>query len=242
VSILPTIWRENQADGVGGLVVNLQLDQRDDAVQDVLPSQGARLSHRHVSGSSPIEPGLTRQSVSSSCTPKFSLFGMYFDEDKLHRRQYCRIPLHRPDIRAGMATGSVLIMAAAAILTAAQNDSYLLGMLALVFAQISRLTNGLIGGRFLLGFGVSIGTSSAPTYALELAPPQWRARVVGYYNTCPHMFSILLPADVLQSSTPARSSPPASPTLLPNLTPSSPSASRSAYSLSLPYLSSSAPS
>lgn len=144
--------------------------------------------------------------------------------------------------RAGMATGSVLIMAAAAILTAAQNDSYLLGMLALVFAQISRLTNGLIGGRFLLGFGVSIGTSSAPTYALELAPPQWRARVVGYYNTCPHMFSILLPADVLQSSTPARSSPLASPTLLPNLTPSSPSASRSAYSLSLPYLSSSAPS
>jgi fucose permease len=56
--------------------------------------------------------------------------------------------------RAGMMTGSVLIMAGAAILTAAQNDSYLLG------------------GRFLLGFGVSIGTSSAPTYALELAPPR----------------------------------------------------------------------
>ncbi|KAI1500045.1 putative hexose transport-related protein [Biscogniauxia marginata] len=67
--------------------------------------------------------------------------------------------------RAGMGTGSVLIIAGSAILTAAQNDSYLLG------------------GRFLLGFGVSIGTSSAPTYALEVAPPQWRARVVGYYNT-----------------------------------------------------------
>ncbi len=53
-----------------------------------------------------------------------------------------------------MATGSVLIMAGAAILTAAQNDSFLLG------------------GRFLLGFGVAIGTSSAPTYALELAPPR----------------------------------------------------------------------
>lgn len=53
-----------------------------------------------------------------------------------------------------MATGSVLIMAGSAILTAAQDDSYLLG------------------GRFLLGFGVSIGTSSAPTYALEMAPPR----------------------------------------------------------------------
>ncbi|KAI0131821.1 hexose transport protein [Xylariales sp. AK1849] len=75
--------------------------------------------------------------------------------------------------RAGMATGSVLIMAGACILTAAQNDSYLLG------------------GRFLLGFGISIGTSSAPTYALELAPPQWRARVVGYYNTFFYAGSIL---------------------------------------------------
>ncbi|CAJ2504594.1 Uu.00g119880.m01.CDS01 [Anthostomella pinea] len=75
--------------------------------------------------------------------------------------------------RAGMATASVLIMAGAAILTAARNDSFLLG------------------GRFWLGFGVSIGTSSAPTYALEMAPPQWRARVVGYYNTFFYTGSIL---------------------------------------------------
>ncbi|ODN98264.1 sugar transporter [Cryptococcus wingfieldii CBS 7118] len=75
--------------------------------------------------------------------------------------------------RAGMATGAVIIMAAAAILTAAKNDSYLLG------------------GRFLLGFGISIGTSSAPTYALELAPPQWRARIVGFYNTFFYTGSIL---------------------------------------------------
>lgn len=75
--------------------------------------------------------------------------------------------------RAGMATGSVLIMIGAAVQTAAKDDSYLLG------------------GRFVLGFGVSIGTSAAPTYALELAPPQWRARVVGYYNTCEQSLSIL---------------------------------------------------
>lgn len=71
-----------------------------------------------------------------------------------------------------MATGSVLIMIGAAVQTAAKNDSYLLG------------------GRFVLGFGVSIGTSAAPTYALELAPPQWRARVVGYYNTCEQSLSV----------------------------------------------------
>ncbi|KAJ9144181.1 Hexose transport-related protein [Pleurostoma richardsiae] len=75
--------------------------------------------------------------------------------------------------RAGMMTGSVLIMGGAIVLTAAKTDAYLLG------------------GRFLLGFGISIGTSSAPTYALELAPPQWRARVVGYYNTFFYSGSIL---------------------------------------------------
>lgn len=68
--------------------------------------------------------------------------------------------------RAGMIAGSAIIMIGAAFQTAAQTDAW------------------MIGGRFVLGFGVSIGTSSAPTYALELAPPQWRARVVGYYNTC----------------------------------------------------------
>lgn len=68
--------------------------------------------------------------------------------------------------RAGMITGSIIIMIGAAFQTAAQTDAW------------------MIGGRFVLGFGVSIGTSSAPTYALEMAPPQWRARVVGYYNTC----------------------------------------------------------
>lgn len=68
--------------------------------------------------------------------------------------------------RKGMMTGSVLIMLGAAIQTAAQTEAY------------------LIGGRFVLGAGVSIGTSAAPTFALELSPPQWRARVVGYYNTC----------------------------------------------------------
>ncbi|KAL7930260.1 general substrate transporter [Trichoderma chlorosporum] len=67
--------------------------------------------------------------------------------------------------RAGMMVGAIFIMVGAIVQTASKSDAYLLG------------------GRFTLGFGVSIGTSSAPTYALEMAPPQWRARVVGYYNT-----------------------------------------------------------
>ncbi|KAL6909278.1 general substrate transporter [Trichoderma evansii] len=75
--------------------------------------------------------------------------------------------------RAGMMTGAVFIMAGAIVQTAAKSNAYLLG------------------GRFVLGFGVSIGTSSAPTYALEMAPPQWRARVVGYYNTFFYTGSIL---------------------------------------------------
>ncbi|KAL2213005.1 hexose transport protein [Sarocladium strictum] len=75
--------------------------------------------------------------------------------------------------RAGMMVGSCLILVGAAVQTAAQSEAYLLG------------------GRFVLGFGVSIGTSCAPTYALEIAPPQWRARVVGYYNTFFYTGSIL---------------------------------------------------
>ena len=84
--------------------------------------------------------------------------------------------------RIGIMTGSVLIMIGAAVQTAAQNDGYLLG------------------GRFVLGLGVSIGTSAAPTYALELAPPQWRARVVGYYNTCKNLSSTKVRRVFLQNN------------------------------------------
>ena len=80
--------------------------------------------------------------------------------------------------RIGMMVGSVLIMGGAIVQTASKNDAYLLG------------------GRFLLGCGVSIGTSAAPTYALEIAPPHWRARIVGYYNTC----ECPLSATVLETS------------------------------------------
>lgn len=75
--------------------------------------------------------------------------------------------------RAGMGVGAVILMIGAIVVTAAQTQAYLLG------------------GRFVLGFGIALGTSAAPTYAIELAPPQWRARVTGYYNTFFYSGSIL---------------------------------------------------
>ncbi|EME87943.1 uncharacterized protein MYCFIDRAFT_48194 [Pseudocercospora fijiensis CIRAD86] len=75
--------------------------------------------------------------------------------------------------RAGMGSGAVIIMIGAVVVTAAKTEAYLLG------------------GRFVLGLGIALGTSAAPTYAIELAPPQWRARVTGYYNTFFYSGSIL---------------------------------------------------
>ena len=31
-----------------------------------------------------------------------------------------------------------------------------------------------IAGRFILGMGVSVAIIAAPTFAVEIAPPQWR--------------------------------------------------------------------
>jgi len=39
-----------------------------------------------------------------------------------------------------------------------------------------------IAGRFILGFGVSIMTCAAPSYIIEVSPPQWRSRMAAFYN------------------------------------------------------------
>lgn len=39
-----------------------------------------------------------------------------------------------------------------------------------------------IAGRFILGFGVSILTCAAPSYIIEVSPPQWRGRMTAFYN------------------------------------------------------------
>lgn len=45
----------------------------------------------------------------------------------------------------------------------------------------------LIGGRFVLGFGIAIMTVGAPAYCVEIAPAQWRGRFVGLYNSKFHL-------------------------------------------------------
>ncbi|KDQ17763.1 hypothetical protein BOTBODRAFT_582547 [Botryobasidium botryosum FD-172 SS1] len=46
----------------------------------------------------------------------------------------------------------------------------------------SNVRGQFIAGRFILGFGVSILTTAAPSYCVEICPPQWRGRMTGFYN------------------------------------------------------------
>ncbi|KAJ8090204.1 hypothetical protein AAF712_006187 [Marasmius tenuissimus] len=68
--------------------------------------------------------------------------------------------------RGGMFVGGAFILIGSAIVTAATGK----GM--------------FLGGRFLLGFGIAISTTAAPTWVTELAPPQWRGRLGALYNSC----------------------------------------------------------
>lgn len=66
--------------------------------------------------------------------------------------------------RVGMFIGAIIIIVGA-ILTSSSNT----------VAQF-------IVGRFVLGGGIMFMTVSAPAYAVEIAPPHWRGRAVGFYN------------------------------------------------------------
>lgn len=48
-----------------------------------------------------------------------------------------------------------------------------------------------MGGRFLLGFGVSFCCVSAPCYVAEMAHPAWRGTLTGLYNCTWYIGSIL---------------------------------------------------
>ncbi|KAG6850900.1 hypothetical protein H0H93_006726 [Arthromyces matolae] len=61
--------------------------------------------------------------------------------------------------RGGMALGSLIIIVGAVVVT------------------VSKSTQYLLGGRFVLGFGVAITTTAAPAYVVEMSPPQWRGRL-----------------------------------------------------------------
>ncbi|KAJ7733328.1 general substrate transporter [Mycena metata] len=68
--------------------------------------------------------------------------------------------------RGGMFLGGLFILVGSAVSTSAQTRST------------------FIGGRFVLGFGIAISTTAAPTWITEIAPPQWRGRLGAMYNSC----------------------------------------------------------
>ncbi|KAB5592909.1 Lactose permease [Ceratobasidium theobromae] len=66
--------------------------------------------------------------------------------------------------RGGMFVGAILICVGTAVIAS------------------SNVRGQFIAGRFILGFGVSILTTAAPSYCIEICPPQWRGRMTGFYN------------------------------------------------------------
>ncbi len=48
-----------------------------------------------------------------------------------------------------------------------------------VVITVAKTQDYLLAGRFVLGFGVSITTTAAPAYVVEMSPPQWRGRLTG---------------------------------------------------------------
>lgn len=67
--------------------------------------------------------------------------------------------------RWGMFVGCFILVVGSAIITSSQNKGQ------------------FIAGRFILGWGIAIAVTCAPTYCIEIAPPQWRGRMTGFYNT-----------------------------------------------------------
>lgn len=66
--------------------------------------------------------------------------------------------------RVAMAVGGLIIVVGCIVVSTAH-----------VYQQ-------LVGGRFILGFGISILTVGAPSLCAEIAPPHWRGRFLGIYN------------------------------------------------------------
>lgn len=52
-----------------------------------------------------------------------------------------------------------------------------------IVAATSHTFAQLVVSRFILGFGIAIMTVAAPAYSVEIAPPHWRGRATGFYNT-----------------------------------------------------------
>ncbi|GAB1743263.1 hypothetical protein NU219Hw_g9112t1 [Hortaea werneckii] len=60
-----------------------------------------------------------------------------------------------------------------------------------VVTAIAPTIPALIGGRFLLSFFSTFALVAAPTYLIEISPPQYRGTLAGLYNTLYYLGSIL---------------------------------------------------
>ncbi|KAL0475074.1 general substrate transporter [Neurospora intermedia] len=107
---------------------------------------------------------------------------------------------------AGSGTGLVFAMynigsVAAVFFTAPVNDWFgrrwgmFTGALVIIIGTCVQATthtkSQFLGGRFVLGFGVSFCCVSAPCYVSEMAHPKWRGTLTGLYNTTWYIGSII---------------------------------------------------
>ena len=72
--------------------------------------------------------------------------------------------------RFGMASGAVVVAVGTVLMCVADNGK-------------SSGYGLMLVGRFFAGFGVNVTCASAPSYVVELAPPQYRGTIGGAYNT-----------------------------------------------------------
>ena len=78
--------------------------------------------------------------------------------------------------------GGLFILIGSAVITSAQNVHAFMG--GRVGSDHTIYLSCFHNQQFVLGFGVSISTTAAPTWVTELAPPQWRGRLGAFYNSC----------------------------------------------------------
>jgi MFS family permease len=71
--------------------------------------------------------------------------------------------------RTGMAIGSAFIIGGTAVQATARHIGQ------------------FMGGRFCVGLGVSIISTAAPAYVVEMAHPAWRGAFTGGYNICNYL-------------------------------------------------------
>ncbi|KAJ6583773.1 general substrate transporter [Mycena sp. CBHHK59/15] len=96
-----------------------------------------------------------------------------------------------------MCVGSIVAVAMAGPLTDhfGRRGGMFIGSVIIIIGSVAATTakdiSALLGGRFVLGLGVGIVQTASPSYVVEMAPPQWRGRLTGLFNTFYYAGSIL---------------------------------------------------